>query len=147
MLRTAFFATLFLFSLSVSAQDSTKIKHIRQFIELAGMAKLGIQMMDNLVATYKQSYPAAGNEFWEAFMKEADVATLLEKMIPIYDQNFSDEDIMQLIAFYESPIGRKMIDRMPAIMQQAMQVGAEWGKQLGEKVIEKLKQKGYIKNS
>jgi hypothetical protein len=39
------------------------------------------------------------------------------------------------------------VEKMPIIMQESMQVGAEWGKQMGEKVLENLKQKGYIKNS
>jgi hypothetical protein len=147
MLRTAIITALFLSSLSLSAQDSTKVKHIRQLMELTGMAKLGSQMMTNIVSTYKQNYPAATSEFWDAFMKEADMSQLFEKVIPVYEQNFTDDDIQQLIAFYQSPVGKKMIDKMPVIMQQSMQIGSEWGKQLSDKVIEKLKQKGYIKNS
>jgi hypothetical protein len=147
MLRTAIVAALFLSSLTVSAQDSTKIRHIHQLMELTGMAKLGNQMMTNIISSYKQNYPAATTEFWDAFMKEADMSQLFEKIIPVYEQNFTDDDIKQLIVFYQSPVGRKMIDKMPVIMQQSMQIGSEWGKQLSEKVIEKLKQKGYIKES
>ncbi|MBS1605077.1 MAG: DUF2059 domain-containing protein [Bacteroidetes bacterium] len=147
MLRTAIVATLFLSSFTVSAQDSTKIRHIRQLMELTGMARLGNQMMTNIISSYKQNYPAATTEFWDAFMKEADMSQLFEKIIPVYEQNFSDDDIKELIVFYQSPVGRKMIDKMPVIMQQSMQIGSDWGKQLSEKVIEKLKQKGYIKQS
>ena len=147
MLRTVIISFLFFSSLTLSAQDSTKIKHIHQLMELTGMAKLGTQMMTNIVASYKQNYPAATTEFWDAFMKEADISQLFEQIIPVYDQNFTDNDIQQLIAFYQTPVGKKMIEKMPVIMQQSMQIGSEWGKQLSEKVIEQLKQKGYIKNS
>jgi len=147
MLRTAIVTALFLSSLSLSAQDSTKIKHIHELMDLTGMARLGTQMITNMVASYKQNYPAATAEFWDAFMKEADMSELFEKIIPVYEENFTDDDIRQLIAFYQSPIGKKMIEKMPVIMQQSMQIGTEWGKQMSEKVIEKLKQKGYIKNS
>jgi hypothetical protein len=147
MLRTAIVTALFLTSFTLSAQDSTKVKHIRQLMELTGMAKLGNQMMTNIITSYKQNYPAATNEFWDAFMKEADMSQLFEKVIPVYEQNFTDDDIQQLIGFYQSPVGKKMIEKMPVIMQQSMQIGSEWGKQLSEKVIEKLKQKGYIKES
>jgi hypothetical protein len=147
MLRTAIITALFLSTLGLSAQDSTKVKHIRQLMELTGMAKLGNQMMTNIISSYKQSFPAATTEFWDAFMKEADMSQLFEKVIPVYEQNFTDDDIQQLITFYQSPVGKKMIEKMPVIMQESMQIGSEWGKQLSEKVIEKLKQKGYIKNS
>jgi hypothetical protein len=147
MLRTAVIAALVLSSLAPKAQDSTKIRHIRQLMEITGAAKLGNQMMTNMIATYKQSFPAATTEFWDAFMKEADASQLMDQIVPVYAESFTDDDIQQLIAFYQSPVGRKMVDKMPVIMQQSMQIGSEWGKQLSEKVIERLKQKGYMKES
>lgn len=147
MLRTAIVAALFLSSFAVKAQDSTKIRHIRQLMEITGAAKMGEQMMTNMVASYKQNFPAATTEFWEAFMKEADMSQLMEQIIPIYAESFTDDDIQQMLAFYKTPIGRKMIEKMPIIMQQSMQLGGQWGKQLSEKVFEKLKQKGYIKET
>jgi hypothetical protein len=91
MLRTAIITALFLSSLGLSAQDSTKVKHIRQLMELTGMAKLGNQMMTNIISSYKQNFPAATTEFWDAFMKEADMSQLFEKVIPVYEQNFTDD--------------------------------------------------------
>lgn len=32
---------------------------------------------------------------------------------------------------------------MPQISQESMQAGQVWGKEIGEKVMRKLKQKGY----
>ena len=138
---------LFFSSFAVSAQDSTKIKHIRQFMEVTGSAKLGMQVLTNITAAYKNIYPDASNDFWDEFIKEADPQTLVNLVIPVYEKNFSDDDIVQLIAFYQTPVGKKIVEKMPVIMQESMQIGAAWGKQMGEKVMEKLKQKGYIKNS
>ena len=147
MLKFSILIALLVSSFALSAQDSTKIKHIQQLMEITGSAKLGMQVLENLSAAYKKIYPAATQDFWDEFFKEADPQTLVNLIIPVYEKNFSDEDIVQLIAFYQTPVGKKVVEKMPVIMQESMQVGGEWGKQMGEKVLEKLKQKGYIKNS
>ena len=147
MLRTAVVAILFLSTFTVSAQDSTKIRHIRQLMEVTGAAKMGNQMITTIAASYKQNFPDVPAEFWDSFIKEADMTQLMEHIIPIYAEQFTDDDIQQMLAFYQTPIGKKMIEKMPIILQQSMQLGGQWGRQLSEKVLEKLKQKGYMKES
>jgi hypothetical protein len=87
------------------------------------------------------------SDFWDEFNKEVNAATLIDLVLPIYDKYFTDDDIVQLIAFYQSPVGKKVVEKLPVIMQESMQVGSEWGKQLSEKILERLKQKGYLKNT
>jgi hypothetical protein len=70
---------------------------------------------------------------------------LVNLIIPIYDRNFTDEEVKQLIIFYSSPVGKKILEKMPPIMQECMQVGKNWGADLYEKVAARLKQKGYTK--
>ena len=38
----------------------------------------------------------------------------------IYRQTFTGEDIDAMIAFYESPAGQRMLEKMPALMQNTM---------------------------
>ncbi|MNT21075.1 hypothetical protein D3C72_1563990 [compost metagenome] len=40
----------------------------------------------------------------------------------IYTSNFSESELKELIAFYESPLGRKVLDKMPALTQQSAQL-------------------------
>jgi len=39
----------------------------------------------------------------------------------IYRRTFSAEDVDAIIAFYETPVGQRMLDRMPALMQHTME--------------------------
>lgn len=49
-----------------------------------------------------------------------------EKIKPIqagiYRETFTQEEINGLIAFYESPLGRSFIDKMPVVMQRSNQL-------------------------
>ncbi|WP_323973541.1 DUF2059 domain-containing protein [Aeromonas hydrophila] len=41
----------------------------------------------------------------------------------IYRKHFTEAELKQLIAFYQSPIGKKSLDTMPAIFQESSLVG------------------------
>ena len=72
---------------------------------------------------------------------------LEEPVITIYDNNFSADEIKQLVAFYQSPVGRKIVSQLPQLMQQSMTMGQSWGQQAGARAVERIraaaKQKGY----
>ena len=50
----------------------------------------------------------------------------MKEIIPIYAKYFSEDDILQLIAFYETPLGQKMIEVTPQLMMDSMQVTMRW---------------------
>jgi len=55
------------------------------------------------------------------FTKEIDLdSVLLEIATPVYDQNFSENELRDLIAFYRSSTGQKVISLMPKLMAETM---------------------------
>jgi len=104
---------------------------------------LGVQVAQNMIALYQKTYTKVEPQFWEDFAKEIKAEDLVNLIIPIYDAHYTIEDINAMIDFYQTPVGKKMIQNMPQISQESMQAGQVWGKEIGEKVMRKLKQKGY----
>lgn len=45
--------------------------------------------------------------------------------VEIYVEVFTEEELRELVAFYQTPIGQKMIEKMPALMQKSMEVTME----------------------
>jgi hypothetical protein len=84
------------------------------------------------------------NEF-QAELK-ADQATLEKGITGVYEQNFELSELKDLLAFYQSPLGQKMVEKQPVVMQQSMQLGAAWGQAAAEralpKAIERMKSEG-----
>jgi uncharacterized protein len=128
------------------AQDSEKTVHIKKLLDLTGSGKLGVQVMQTMITSFKQSTDSVPDKFWEEMAKEINADTLVSMIIPIYEKYYTDEEILQMIAFYETPLGKKVIATLPFIMKESMEIGQEWGKQVGEKVYLRLKEKGYLKN-
>ena len=73
---------------------------------------------------------------------------LLEAMYPIYAEHFTQDELRQLIAFYEGDLGQKLIDVMPELSQEGMRVGRQWGRnvlapRIQRRVRARLDEAGY----
>ena len=46
---------------------------------------------------------------------------LTDAMIPAYQKHFTKADIVAINAFYSSPVGQKVLEELPVVMQEGMQ--------------------------
>lgn len=144
MKKSLLILSLCVLSLSANAQSTSKIQKINQLLELTGSGKMAIQMMDQIMGSLKTTHSKTSEDFLKEFKKEVKAEDLTNMIIPIYDKHYTESDIDQLIAFYNSPIGKKMISTMPQVIQESMVVGQTWGKQIIEKIQAKLKEKDNL---
>jgi uncharacterized protein len=56
----------------------------------------------------------------------------------IYAKHFTVADLEQLIAFYESPIGKKLVAEQPAMLTEMSAVAQAWGENLAMEVMRNL---------
>ncbi len=127
------------------SQSSSKIENIKKLLDLTGSGKMGAQVAQTMISSFQESYSNVPTEYWESVKKEINADDIVALVIPIYDKYYTEEDIQKLIEFYESPIGKKVISTTPLIVQESMSAGKIWGENIGKKVMEKLKNDGYIK--
>ena len=64
---------------------------------------------------------------------------LFDQIIPIYHRHLLHSEIRELIAFYDSPIGRKTISVMPQVVGESMQAGQRWGLALGPELQRRIR--------
>jgi len=96
------------------------------------------QMLDLQKELYSD---VLGEEYFEQvrgeFLNEG-FNDIVEMVIPIYKKHFTLEEINGLIEFNESELGQSVNQKMPLVMTESMQAGAEWGAKLGEKIAESI---------
>jgi uncharacterized protein len=130
-------------AVKANAQSDGKEKLIKEMLELSGAKKMALQTMEMMIGSFKKSMPTVENNFWDEFMKEADNDELVNMIIPVYAKHFTEKEVKELIAFYKTPIGKKLVEKLPLISQESFGIGEAWGKALSEKVVSKLKAAGY----
>lgn len=55
---------------------------------------------------------------------------LMDQIGDVYARTFSPAEIQQLIAFYDTPVGRKLAASLPQITNESAQIGQAWARQM-----------------
>ncbi len=120
--------------------DPATAAAVRRLLDLTGAAKLALQNMEALLPAQRAANPQIPAAFWDAFLAHArrDIPQLVDSLIPIYAGHFTKAELDQLVRFYESPIGRRLAEQQPLILQESVQVGQRWGSAIGRQVGDSL---------
>jgi len=127
------------------ASDPAKIADIRKLISLTGGDKVGEQMIDQMIKSFSAYNPNIPAEFWTEFKKDVDTNKITEMNIPVYDKYLTADEIKETIKFYESAVGKKLIEVLPKVLEETYTAGEQWGYEVGTKLQNKLIEKGYLK--
>ncbi|PLK43845.1 DUF2059 domain-containing protein [Emticicia sp. TH156] len=134
---------LFVSFASLAQNNEAKIKDIKHFLVVSGAINAVKVTIENMVNSMKNS--ATNNNlpegFLDEFKKEINYQEFVELYIPIYDKHFSHQEIRDMIIFYETPTGKKLVEKTPMLLTESMNAGREWGQKMGIKVYEKMQKK------
>ena len=131
--RLLIIACMLMGSISVSSAQTPPPDALTAARSLVTTMKLADQ--------YKALLPAIADAFAPYYTSMVDgVAT-------IYANNFSAAELRDIEAFYRQPTGQKLLEKSPAIAQQAAQVGQDIGRKASDdlraRLTEALRQKGH----
>jgi len=111
----------------------------RQLLSASGSDDLGRQVMEQMIGQMRQvAPPAVPTEFWDQVLARYDTGQLTEKIVPIYTQNLTADEMRAAIAFYKSEHGQTILQKMPTIMTESMMAGQEWGMGIAGEIMEEI---------
>lgn len=117
-----------------SAQESTKEAKIQRLLTVMNADSMIDQMMEQIKAITASQVPpgtspeqvAKAREIQSKILDLVKARISWEKMRPqyvkLYGETFSEAEIGGMLAFYESPSGRAMLAKMPALVTKVMEV-------------------------
>lgn len=83
------------------------------------------QLLLDQIAKEKGGIPpdfqAHMQKLMDELVKGMPVDEITQLMIPAYQKHFTKSDIEAMNAFYSSPVGQKVLEELPAVMQEGMQ--------------------------
>jgi uncharacterized protein len=133
-----FCVAAFLFvTMAVSAQTDPFEADIVKMQQVNGSSANTDAMFGRIVAQMKAAKPEVTDEKWAALKKDVfdpAVADLNKMMVPVYKKLFTQEEVKAIIAFYESPAGKKLSEKSSEITKESMSFAQEWGMSLMGKI-------------
>ena len=120
-----------------TAQTSKEVK-IVELLETMGSTQAMKTSFEYMINYYKQNNPQISSEYWDNSLKHVDYNELVQKLVPVYSKHFTEQEIVDLLKFYNTSTGKKMIEKTPTILEESMEIGRKWGIELAQKIEEEI---------
>lgn len=117
---------------AVPQDKQAKYKAIEELLYVMKADSLMERTIDQMSKVIVSGYsdPNENKEFMDEFKSKFNTKEVLQLVSSIYDKYYTYDDIEQLIKFYKSPIGQKMLSVTPDIASESMKVGMEYAKKI-----------------
>ena len=125
------------FGVFTNAQSSKDVK-IAELLETMGSTQAMKTSFEYMINYYKQNNPQISSQYWDNSLKHVDYNELVQKLVPVYSKHFTEQEIVDLLNFYNTSTGKKMIEKMPVILEESMEIGRKWGIELAQKIEKEI---------
>ena len=129
---------------SEAEEKAQKERDIREMIEVSGGLAAGEQMANlvtaQMVRVLKQSNAEVPQYVLDAMptvigeLVAESMPELANRLVPVYAKHFTHQEVQEMLAFFRSEVGRKIVAKNPQIMTESMEVGRQWGASIGPEV-------------
>jgi Uncharacterized protein conserved in bacteria (DUF2059) len=114
---------------------------------------LDVMLTQDAIPRIRRERPAFSDadakDFRDRYLKAAEIVLkrtwgeYSEYKISLYAKHFSDKEVIQLIEFYSTPLGRKVSITLPKLMQESMTTGASYGKKIAPLIEQEFLYPGF----
>ena len=128
----------------------------KELLEIKGAQNMLGPIVPGVVETAKnslmQSNPNLVKELNEvAVQLRTELAPrsseVIQTFVVLYAQRFTEPELKQIVAFYRSPLGQKLLADEPTLMDQGFKQAQSWADRLSEQVIarfrDEMKKRGH----
>ncbi len=122
-------------SAQVLADAKSHAADAERFLLLARANKLAVPVYAQVQQMFAQRFaesnaPQSEKAVLETYQAQANAALeqavgwdkLKPDMVKLYTSNFDEQEMKDLIRFYESPLGKKVLEKMPTLTAQSAQL-------------------------
>jgi hypothetical protein len=138
---------------SPNAGAAAAAKELVDTMKLADQYKAVLPMVfRQLKPSIVQNRPEVDHDFDALAPKLLDAMNgrleeLASAMALIYASNFTETELRDLTAFYRTPTGQKLLQKLPIVAQESMAAGKKFGQSaaadLQKQMLEELRRKGH----
>ena len=142
------------FAAPASADDLTPAKaaDIQLLLKVSGSSDVGKQlseiMTNEIIGALRRQQPNILPQNLAIIEREILALMLekfngpggiLDKLTPVYAATFTHGEIRDMLAFYQSPTGRKSVEATPALMREGARIGQELSQSIDGELKSRLK--------
>jgi len=138
------------------AADAPTRDQVMKLLDLLQIRKSMSLMMDGMKQAMKQGAEEtfrervpnptpkqleALNGMVDDLMADMPLDEMIEAMVPIYRRHLSKSDVDEVIRFYSSAVGQKLLREQPQMIQEGMQAGGEIQQKRMDQMMAKIRER------
>jgi uncharacterized protein len=138
------------------AADAPTHDQIMKLVDLLQLRRNMALMMDGMKQAMKQGAEQAFRErvpnptpkqlealngMVDDMMADMPLDEMVEAMVPIYRRHLSRTDVDEVIRFYSSAVGQKLLREQPQMIQEGMQAGVEIQQKRMDQMMAKIRER------
>ena len=138
------------------AADAPTRDQVMKLLDLLQIRKSMALMMDGMKQAMKQGAEEtfrervpnptpkqleALNGMVDDMMADMPLNELIEAMVPIYRRHLNKSDVDEVIRFYSSAVGQKLLREQPQMIQEGMQAGVEIQQKRMDQMMAKIRER------
>ncbi|MDP3506796.1 MAG: DUF2059 domain-containing protein [Candidatus Melainabacteria bacterium] len=76
-----------------------------------------------LIATIQEQSVRSSERLRQLFVQKIDLSKVMQDVaLQVYDKNFTESEMQDIITFYKTPTGKKTLQALPAVMSESMEM-------------------------
>ena len=138
------------------AADAPTRDQVMKLLDLLQIRKSMSLMMDGMKQAMKQGAQEtfrervpnptpkqleALNGMVDDMMADMPLDEMIEAIVPIYRRHLSKSDVDEVIRFYSSTVGQKLLREQPQMIQEGMQAGVEIQQKRMDQMMTKIRER------
>jgi len=142
--------TLATFSPLANAQQPTPaaLASAKELITITGATALFSPLIAGVVEQakllYLQQNPALAKDLNEISTRmrndlQPRFAELTDEVARLYAANFTEQELKDVLAFYKTTAGKKLLTEQPKIVDSSMKFAQDWANTLSDQVVGKMR--------
>ena len=129
--------------------DQERLVLAAVLVEKTSRAEMFAALAENFMEAYFERYdnpaaqnPAAGNPLRKIFQEEITLGKgeLKQMLAEIYAAQFSENELREIVVFFNSSAGSAWLDKGPMLETEGEQIGLEWGQLLMQRVLKRFEE-------
>ena len=138
------------------APSAAALAAAKELVALKGGAAMFDPLIPGVIETAKNNFLPTNpqlakplDDLAAALIKEYTPkrAEILDEVAHVYARHFTEQELKDIVAFYKSPVGKKMLSQEPVAIDQSLKAAQAWAVRFSDVVIERfrteMQKKGY----
>lgn len=104
------------------------LSHQKRYPSLLAQAinaapNLSEEKKKELIASAQEQSVRSSERLRQLFVQRIDLSQVMQEVaLQVYDKNFTESEMQDIITFYKTPTGKKTLQALPAVMSESMEM-------------------------